>query len=112
MPRRTKTKNASIATTSASLPKTSDELIDQFVTGPMTGEAVNAASMAFKKALLERAMGADRGHHLGYVDATGIERPISHPRNRGKTVALEPMSRRNSKRSACSDTGRIERCSH
>ena len=43
-----------------------DELIDQFVISPMTGEAVNAASMAFKKALIERAMGAELGHHLGF----------------------------------------------
>lgn len=35
------------------------ELIDQFVTGPMTGDAVNAATVAFKKALIERALGAE-----------------------------------------------------
>ena len=66
MPSRTKLKNAAIAARSAALPKIPNELIDQFVTGPMTGEAVNAASMAFKKALIERAMGAELGHHLGY----------------------------------------------
>jgi putative transposase len=66
MPSRTKMKNAAIAARSAALPKIPDELIDQFVKGPMTGEAVNAASMAFKKALIERAMGAELGHHLGY----------------------------------------------
>lgn len=32
----------------------------------MTPEAVNAASMALKKALIERALGAELGHHLGY----------------------------------------------
>ena len=31
----------------------------------MTGEAVNAASMAFKKALIEPAMGAELGRYLG-----------------------------------------------
>lgn len=66
MPCRTKLKNAAIAARSAALPKIPDELIDQFVTGPMTVEAVNTASMAFKKALIERAMGAELGHHLGY----------------------------------------------
>jgi putative transposase len=66
MPSKTKLKNAAIAARSAALPKISNELIDQFVSGPMTGEAVNAASMAFKKALIERAMGAELGHHLGY----------------------------------------------
>lgn len=66
MPSKTKLKNAAIAAKSAALPKIPPELIDQFVSGPMTGEAVNAASMAFKKALIERAMGAELGHHLGY----------------------------------------------
>lgn len=64
MPSKTKLKNAAIAAQSAALPKVPTELIDQFVTGPMTGEAINAASMAFKKALIERAMGAELGHHL------------------------------------------------
>ena len=70
---KTKLKNAAIAAKSAALPKIPKELIDQFVTGPMSGEAVNAASMAFKKALIERAMGAELGHHLGY--AAGAARP-------------------------------------
>ena len=33
------------------------ELIDQIVSGPMDAEAVNTASMAFKKALIERILG-------------------------------------------------------
>lgn len=48
---KTKMKNTAIAAKSAALPKMPKELLDQFVSGPMTGEAVNAASMAFKKAL-------------------------------------------------------------
>jgi hypothetical protein len=32
----------------------------------MTAEAVQDLSMAFKKALIERARGAELGHHLGY----------------------------------------------
>ena len=47
------------------LPAIPKELIDQFVSGPMSAEAVNAASMAFKKALIERALGAELGQHLG-----------------------------------------------
>ena len=39
----------------AALPSIPKELIDQFVSGPMSAETVNAASMAFKKALIERA---------------------------------------------------------
>jgi len=54
---KTKMKNAAIAAKSTALPKIPKELLDQFVSGPMSGEAVNAASMAFKKALIERVLG-------------------------------------------------------
>ncbi|KWR90678.1 hypothetical protein RM96_07970 [Cupriavidus sp. IDO] len=64
---------------SAVLPKIPEELIDQLVSGPMTGEAVNAATMAFKKALIERT---ELGHHL---DQAG-------PRRRGR-IAGEPSQR-------------------
>jgi putative transposase len=60
-------------------------LFDQFVTGPMTGEAVNAASMAFKKALIERAMGAELGHHLGYP--AGAAKPAAATNQRNGTSA-------------------------
>jgi transposase-like protein len=66
MPSKTKMKNAAIAARSAALAKIPNELIDQFVSGPMSGEQVNAASLAFKKALIERVMGAELSHHLGY----------------------------------------------
>jgi hypothetical protein len=57
MPSRKTTKAAEAA--AARLPTIPKELIDQFVTGPMSPEAVQAASMAFKKALIERALGAE-----------------------------------------------------
>jgi len=66
---RTKQKNAEIAARSAALPKIPKELMDQLVAGPMTGEEVNAATLAFKKALIERVMGAELGHHLGQSEA-------------------------------------------
>lgn len=69
MPSRTKQKNAEIAARSAALPKIPKELMDQLVSGPMTGEEVNAATLAFKKALIERVMGAELGHHLGQAGA-------------------------------------------
>jgi transposase-like protein len=81
-----KTKKAAKA--AAVLPRIPKELIDQFVTGPMSAEAVNTASMAFKKALIERALGAELSHHLGY--APGVAKP-EHAQNHrngasGKTV--------------------------
>ena len=53
MPRKPKTTNE-IRTALASIP---NELIDRFVRGPMTGEAVQVASAAFRKAQIERALG-------------------------------------------------------
>lgn len=70
------------------LPTIPKELIDQFVNGPMSAEAVDAASMAFKKALIERALGAELTHHLGY--AAGADKPSEGKNHRngasGKTV--------------------------
>jgi len=88
MPSRTKRKNAEIAARSAALPKIPKELIDQFVSGPMTGDAVNAATMAFKKALIERALGAELGHHLGQPTPAGDPQEVGNHRNgkTGKTV--------------------------
>ncbi len=70
---KTKLKNAAIAAKSAVLPSIPKEVLDQFVTGPMSGEAVNAASMGFKKALIECALGAELSHHLGYP--SGANKP-------------------------------------
>ena len=73
------------------LPTIPKELIDQFVNGPMSAEAVNAASMAFKKALIERALGAELTHHLGY--APGADKPLEASNHRNgataKTVLTE-----------------------
>ena len=73
------------------LPSIPAELIDQFVKGPMTAEAVQAASAAFKKTLIERALGAELGHHLGYP--AGAERPAQATNQRNgrssKTVLTD-----------------------
>src|SRR5574343_719791 len=75
----------------AELPEIPAELIDQFVKGPRSAEAVQAASMAFKKALIERALGAELSHHLGY--SPGDERPQESTNHRNgssaKTVHTE-----------------------
>ena len=65
----------------AVLPSIPKEFIDQMVSGPMSAEAINAASMAFKKALIERALGAELSYHLGYPP--GAEKPgeVSNHRN-------------------------------
>ena len=77
--------------TQVDLPTIPKELIDQFVSGPMSAQAVNAASMAFKKALIERALGAELSHHLGYAPGTNKPNEVSNHRNgaSAKTVLTE-----------------------
>ena len=72
----------------AKLPSIPKELVEQFLTGPMTGEAINAAGFAFKKALIEASLGAELSHHLGYPPARRSRRRPSNHRNGGtsKTV--------------------------
>jgi transposase-like protein len=75
----------------ARMPTIPKELIDQFVTGPMSAESVQDISMAFKKALIERALGGELSHHLGY--APGAARPDDAANHRngasGKTVLTD-----------------------
>lgn len=89
MPSRKTTKAAQAA--AARLPSIPKELIDQFVSGPMSAETVQDISMAFKKALIERALGAELSHHLGY--SPGDARPQEETNHRngstGKTVLTD-----------------------
>jgi transposase-like protein len=90
MPTKRKTTKAAEAA-AAALPPIPKELIDQFVSGPMSAEAVQAASMAFKKALIERALGAELSHHLGYLPGATRPEDAANHRNgtSGKTVLTE-----------------------
>jgi len=91
MPSKTKQKNAAIAERSAALPKIPEELLDQLVQGPMTAESIRDATSALKKALIERALGGELTHHLGYPP--GGEKPAEAGNHRngstGKTVLTE-----------------------
>lgn len=91
MPSKTREKNAAIAAKSAALPKIPKELLDQFVQGPMTAEAIQDVSMAFKKALIERALGGELSHHLGYPPGGQKPADLGNHRNgsTGKTVLTE-----------------------
>lgn len=81
MPR--KTKNA--AAEQPPVPDVPKELLDQFITGPMTAEAVEAVMRKFKKAVIERALGAEVTHHLGYPP--GAAKPGDTPNHRnGKSA--------------------------
>jgi transposase-like protein len=91
MPSKTKLRNAAIAERSAALPKIPKELLDQFVQGPLTAEAIQDVTTALKKALIERALGGELSHHLGYPP--GGDKPAEAGNHRngstGKTVLTE-----------------------
>ena len=86
-----KMQKANAAAHAAVLPKIPPELLDQLVKGPMTPDSIQDASRAFKKALIERAMGAEMTHHLGY--AAGTEKPDAATNYRngtsGKTLLTD-----------------------
>jgi putative transposase len=59
-----KTTKRAIARSLAPLPEGAQAIVDQMVQGPMTAEAIEALSAQLKKALIERALQAELGHHL------------------------------------------------
>ena len=68
------------------------EILDQFVRqGPLTPEELDAAVRRFKKAIIERALGGELTHHLGYPP--GGEKPEATTNHRngtsGKTVLTD-----------------------
>jgi len=93
MPRPKKTRAAVAGTPENPLPAVPKELLDQFLAEgqTMSAEAVHAASMAFKKALIERALGAELTHHLGYGAGTPPPQPAGNHRNgrSAKTLKTE-----------------------
>src|SRR5947207_6208935 len=68
------------------------EILDQFVRqGPISPEELDAAVRRFKKAIIERALGGELTHHLGY--RPGGEKPDDTTNHRngtgGKTVLTD-----------------------
>jgi transposase-like protein len=66
-------------------------LLDQVVKGPMTQDEVEAVCRSLKKAVIERAMGGEMTHHLGY--SPGGAKPAEQANHRngttGKTVITD-----------------------
>ena len=67
-----------------------DEILDQFVRqGPISSEELDAAMRRFKKAIIERALGGELTHHLGYPP--GGEKPgdsTNHRNGAGSKTVL------------------------
>ncbi len=80
-----KMQKANAAAHTRVLPKIPPELLDSLVPGPMSAEAVAEISSAFKRALIERALGAEMSAHLGY--APGEDKPEGEGNSRnGKSA--------------------------
>ena len=68
------------------------EILDQFVRhGPLTPEELDGAVRRFKKALIERALGGELTHHLGYPPGGAKPDALTNHRNgsSGKTVLTD-----------------------
>jgi putative transposase len=73
----------------------SAEILDQFVgQGPISHEELEAAVRRFKKAIIERALGGELTHHLGYPPGGTKPQETTNHRNgtSGKTVLTDDSS--------------------
>ena len=79
-------------TPDAPLAPVPSEILDQFIRqGPITPEELDAAVRRFKKAIIERALGGELTHHLGYPPGGVKPDDTSNHRNGtgGKTVLTD-----------------------
>ncbi|MBX9632476.1 MAG: IS256 family transposase [Burkholderiales bacterium] len=82
MPRKTKTTAGAAETPVLEVPA---ELLDQLVKGPMTQGDLETMFRSLKKAVIERAMGAEMNQHLGYK--AGEARPAGQSNHRNGSSA-------------------------
>jgi len=82
MPRNVKTAAAS---GKAALPQLSQQMLETLIPGPVTKEQFTDIFENFKKAFIERAMGAEMSHHLGY--GPGQDKPEGATNHRNGTSA-------------------------
>jgi len=91
MPMKKKRTATAQAAARGPLPELSAELLDHLVKGPMTPSEVQDLMLAFNKAVIERAMGAEMNLHLGYK--AGAAKPAAQANERnganGKTIHTE-----------------------
>jgi putative transposase len=88
MPIKRKPSTKTVSTPELNVPK---ELLDQLVKGPMTQEGLESMFRQLKKAVVERAMGAEMSDHLGYQPGEAKPEGQSNQRNgsSGKTVITD-----------------------
>lgn len=87
MPRRRKS-----TTSETPLAPVPADVLDQFAgQGPVSAAELEAAVRRFKKAIIERALGAELTHHLGYPAGAPKPDAVTNHRNgtSGKTVLTD-----------------------
>jgi putative transposase len=80
------------STSDAPLAPIPAEILDQFVgQGPLTAAELEAVVRRFKKAIIERALGGELTHHLGYAAGDAKPEDTTNHRNgtSGKTVLTD-----------------------
>ena len=82
MPRKPKT---SAAAQKAAQPQIPAELLEQLIPGPVTPGEFEDIFQGFKKAFMERALGAEMSQHLGYKAGEAKPAGATNHRN-GKSV--------------------------
>ena len=83
------------STSEAPLAPVPSAILDQFVgQGPLSHEELDAAVRRFKKAIIERALGGELTHHLGYAPGGTKPETATNHRNgtSGKTVLTDDGS--------------------
>jgi transposase-like protein len=86
-----KKKHSSVAAEPSAEPKIPKELLDQLISGPITQAEFESIFRSLKKAIIERAMGAEMSEHLGYKRGEPKPALQSNQRNgtSGKTVLTD-----------------------
>ena len=89
-------------TPDAPLAPVPSEILDEFVgQGPISHEELEAAVRRFKKAIIERALGGELTHHLGYPPG-GHASPRTRTNHRNGTGGKTVLDRRRAaRRSTC-----------
>jgi putative transposase len=83
MPRKTKT---TATADKAAQPQFSAELLEQLIPGPVTPAELEGIFQQFKKSVLERALGAEMSHHLGYAPGQAKPEEAAANHRNGKSA--------------------------
>ena len=83
MPRKPKT---TAAADQAAQPQFSAELLEQLIPGPVTPAELEGIFQQFKKSVLERALGAEMSHHLGYAPSQAKPEGATSNHRNGKSA--------------------------